>query len=97
MRDPFLMRFVFFCFGDKSRAMDIIEEQIGVYRRQLAHRQENQKRWQHENVFVKRIVELGIDLNEAFIDWLEQSKVEIADEFKNSPKDVDGGAEYITG
>jgi DNA-binding PadR family transcriptional regulator len=97
MRDPFLMRFVFFRFGDKSRAMDIIEEQIGVYRKQLAHRYENKKRWQNENIFVKRVVDLGIHLNEAFIEWLEQSKVEIAEEFEATAEDVDAVADYIAG
>ncbi len=31
LREPFLMRFVFFGFGDERRALELIDEQILVY------------------------------------------------------------------
>ena len=45
LRDPFLMRFVFFGFGDTQVAVNLIDEQIAAYEDQLHHRQQNKKRW----------------------------------------------------
>jgi hypothetical protein len=39
LRDPFLLKFAFFGFGDKDRAVEIIDEQIALYEKQLIQRQ----------------------------------------------------------
>ena len=80
LRDPFLMRFVFFSFGDHSRAVEIIEEQIGLYSDQLKTRNENKERWQSQDLYVHLITQLGIDLNEMFLNWLKKAKQEILNE-----------------
>ncbi|MBU3916350.1 PadR family transcriptional regulator, partial [bacterium] len=41
LRDPFLMRFVFFGFGESERAIEIIDEQIVEYKAQLTKRKKN--------------------------------------------------------
>ena len=77
VRDPFLMRFVFFGFGNKKRSMESIEEQIRLYQAQLKQRQANLDRWQQYDIFVRLIAELGVDLNEMFLDWLRRSRDKI--------------------
>jgi PadR family transcriptional regulator AphA len=77
VRDPFLMRFVFFGFGNKERSIESIEEQIRLYQGQLKQRQANLDRWQQYDIFVRLIAELGVDLNKLFLDWLKRSRDEI--------------------
>jgi PadR family transcriptional regulator AphA len=77
LRDPFLMRFVFFGFGDRSRAAALIEEQIGLYQKQLGKREKNLERWKEQDVYVRLITQLGVDLNRVLLDWLEKAKTEI--------------------
>ncbi len=79
LRDPFLMRFVFFGFGDRSRAVEIIDEQIQVYEKQLKTRKENLGRWERHDVYVRLITQLGVELNEMFLDWLKRSRQELRD------------------
>ena len=77
LRDPFLMRFVFFGFGDDARALELIDEQIALYEKQLAMRRENYARWGSKSLYVKLTADLGINLNLMFLDWLRASRVEI--------------------
>ena len=77
LRDPFLLRFVFFGFGDNSRAVEIIDEQIGLYEEQLKTRNENLEHWHTHDKYVRLITQLGIDLNEMFLNWLKKAKDEI--------------------
>ncbi len=77
LRDPFLMRFVFFGFGDKKRSLELIDEQIVIYQKQLKQRRMNLERWQEHGDYVRMISELGVNLNEMFLKWLKKSRVEI--------------------
>lgn len=77
LRDPFLMRFVFFGFGDPERAVELIDEQLIQYRSALKHREQNLERWQKSSIFVKLIAELGVSLNEVFLEWLDHAREEI--------------------
>jgi DNA-binding PadR family transcriptional regulator len=77
LRDPFLMRFVFFGFGDRSRAVELIEEQIGLYQKQLGKREKNLERWKEHDVYVRLITQLGVNLNRVLLDWLEKARKEI--------------------
>jgi len=79
LRDPFLMRFVFFGFGNKKRSIEIIDEQIRLYQEQLEQRRANLERWQKHDIFVRLMAELGVDLNEMFLDWLKRSRGKIAE------------------
>jgi DNA-binding PadR family transcriptional regulator len=78
IRDPFLMRLVFFGFGTKKRALELIEDQIRQYKKQLENRRENAKRWEKSDVYVKLVADLGVTMNNVILEWLETSQKEIA-------------------
>ena len=77
LRDPFLLKFAFFGFGDDSRALDIIDEQIFLYEKYLVQRLENRERWEKQGVYVRLLAELGISQNEMFLKWLMHAREEI--------------------
>jgi DNA-binding PadR family transcriptional regulator len=79
LRDPFLMKFVFFGFGDSKRSLEIIDEQIQRYKADLNRREKNLERWGKNGTYVRLTAELGASLNEMFLKWLEHSKQEILD------------------
>lgn len=79
LRDPFLTRFVFFGFGEKDQALKIIEGQIQLYEEQFKHRQDNITRWQHHDTYVRLMAELGVTLNEMFLNWLKHARKEISE------------------
>ena len=74
LRDPFLMKFVFFGFGDAKRSLEIIDEQIKRYKNDLVRRKNNLKRWENSGTYVRLTAELGTSLNEMFLTWLKHSK-----------------------
>jgi DNA-binding PadR family transcriptional regulator len=82
LRDPFLMRFVFFGFGDKTRSLEIIEDQINLYNAQLKGRRETLGRWQDHDIYVRLMAELGVSMNETLLKWLDRSRREIAKSMK---------------
>ena len=83
LRDPFLMRFVFFGFGDKKRSIEIVEEQINLYNTQMKKRRENLERLQHHDIYVRLMAELGVRMNEMLLEWLERSRKEIEESMKD--------------
>jgi PadR family transcriptional regulator, regulatory protein AphA len=85
LRDPFLTRFVFFDFGDRDRALQIIQGQIDSYERQLERRRDNLPRRKEQGVYVKLIAELGEDFNEMYIDWLKRAHQEISESEDRGP------------
>lgn len=78
LRDPFLLRFVFFGFGSKERALELVDEQIGLYETQLEKRRMNMRKWQRQDLYVRQMGELGLLLNEMILEWLKRSRQEIA-------------------
>lgn len=82
IRNPFLMRFVFFGFGDKDRALEIIDEQTDLYEKQLARRYANLPRWEKQDICVRLMTELGTQMNEVFLDWLKRARQEISEHEK---------------
>jgi DNA-binding PadR family transcriptional regulator len=83
IRDPFLMRFVFFGFGNKERAVEIIDEQIADYQDQLDKRYRNKEKWKDKDIYVNLIADLGIEFNEMVLKWLHHSREAILDETQN--------------
>lgn len=77
LRDPFLMRFVFFGFGKREDALAIIEEQISQYQAQLAFREQNLQKWQQNDIYVNLMAELGVRMNQMFLEWLESARKRI--------------------
>ncbi|MFZ2630691.1 MAG: PadR family transcriptional regulator [Desulfosalsimonadaceae bacterium] len=90
LRDPFLMRFVFYGFGDPGRAVEIIDEQIKRYEKDLTRRENNVDRWDKSGLYVRLIAELGVNLNAMMLDWLKHSKEEIS---KAEARELDNDAE----
>jgi hypothetical protein len=70
---------VFTGFGTKQRALELIDEQVDLYERQLERRSENQKRWRRQGVYVRLTGELGVELNEMYLQWLRRAREEIAE------------------
>lgn len=79
LRDPFLMRFVFFGFGDTQIAIRLIDEQIISYEDQLYHRQQNKKKWRSKDIFVNQVAELGIEMNIMFLTWLRSTRKKLVE------------------
>ncbi len=78
LRDPFLLRFVFFGFGSKELALGQLDEQIRSYEKQLEKRRENVRKWRRQGLYVRQMGELGLLLNEMMLEWLRRSRREIA-------------------
>jgi DNA-binding PadR family transcriptional regulator len=90
LRDPFLMRFVFFGFGEKKRSLEIIDAQLGTWERQLSKRSANLARWEQSGLYVRLMAELGLRMNEVFVEWLKEARQEIvADETNDSSPGVE--------
>jgi DNA-binding PadR family transcriptional regulator len=83
IRDPFLLKFVFLSFGDRTRALEIIEEQIRIYAGDLSSRQHRYDTKPSEALNVRLMRELGISLNEMMLAWLERAKAEIQAEISS--------------
>jgi PadR family transcriptional regulator, phenolic acid-responsive transcriptional regulator len=78
MRDPFFLRFMFFGFGDRSRALELIDDQIRHYEEQIERRRERMARWQKFDIYVRLLAELGVDFNQRILDWLKHARKEIS-------------------
>ena len=86
LRDPFLMRFVFFAFGEKDRSLEIIDDQVESWERQLGRRYANLAKWENAGVYVRLMAKLGARMNEVFLQWLKEAREEIAaDENASDP------------
>jgi DNA-binding PadR family transcriptional regulator len=77
LRDPFLLKFAFSQFGDNERIIDMLDEQIAVYEKQLIQRKTNRKRWESQDVTVQLLADLGIRQNELYLSWLRHARDEI--------------------
>ncbi len=77
LRDPFLLKFAFFGFGDHERALEIIDEQITLYENNLSRRIKNKKKWEKQGVYVNLLAKLGVNQNEMYLDWLLEARKEI--------------------
>jgi DNA-binding PadR family transcriptional regulator len=77
IRDTFLLKFAFFGFGEDERAMEIIDEQIEIFKDQLKRRKINRRRWERQGIYVRLIAELGITQIEMYLDWLRHARAEI--------------------
>jgi DNA-binding PadR family transcriptional regulator len=86
LRDPFLMRFVFFGFGDTDRSIEIIDAQIKRYEKDLDRRKKNLARWEKSGLYVRLIADLGMNLNQMILEWLTHSRQEIFKEIETENK-----------
>jgi len=77
IRDPFLLKFAFFGFGNDERALEIVDRQIEIYEAQLRQRQINRGRWERQNLYVRLMIDLGINQIEMYLEWLYRARVEI--------------------
>ena len=80
IRDPFLLRFTFFGFGDTARSLELIDEQIKMYEEQLDVRRSHLPRRTRGSAHARLLADLGVGLNETMLDWLRRAKKELANE-----------------
>ena len=88
LRDSFLLKFAFFGFGDDDRALEIIREQIALHEKQLERRKAKQHRWSKRGVYVRLLAQLGVALNEAYLQWLRHAALEV----ENYRKELKGSS-----
>lgn len=79
LRDPFLMRFIFFGFGSKEQAVAILDRQIAQYEAQFLRREQHVERWQQRGNYVRLVAELGVEFNRMYVQWLKRARQEILD------------------
>jgi DNA-binding PadR family transcriptional regulator len=91
LRDPFLMRFIFFGFGDKEDALDLVEEQIRLYEKQLFRREAKMPKWKKQGMYVRLTAELGLSFNEMFLQWLYKVRDEIRESTSQDMKMASAG------
>ena len=84
IRDPFLLKFAFFGFGEDEQSMKIMDEQIEFLEAQLKRRQINQKRWERQGVYVRLLAELGVTQNKMYVEWLRHARTEIENNLKGT-------------
>lgn len=77
IRDPFLTRFVFFRFGSREQALELIDEQIALYEAKYQQRQSQSEHLKQQNIYVSLVVELGITYHEMVLEWLKYAREEI--------------------
>lgn len=92
IRDLFLLKFAFFGFGEVKRALEIIDRQIKIYEAQLEQRQVNRRRWERQGVYVRLIIDLGINQIEMYLEWLRRARTEIEKQIKGSSSSVENTA-----
>ncbi len=79
LRDPFLMRFIFFGFSSKEQAVKIIDHQIKMYEEQYTRRTQHLERWRRRGPYVRLVAELGVEFNQMYVKWLKRARREILD------------------
>lgn len=77
LRDSFLMRYIFFGFGETTRAVEMIDDQIQLYQKQLARRRDTYQKRTSVDLYARLISELGMEMNAAFLRWLARVREEI--------------------
>ncbi len=70
LRDPFMMRLIFFKFGEAEDALRLINEQIRRSERSLARRQESRSGWDKRGFYSRMARELGLSYKEVYLQWL---------------------------
>lgn len=91
LRDPFLMRFIFFGFGNKEDSLNLVEEQIRLYEKQLFRREAKMPRWKNQGMYVRLTAELGLSFNETFLQWLYKVRDDIRDSTSQEMKAASRG------
>lgn len=84
IRDPFLLKFAFFGFGEDASALKTIDEQIEFFESQLKRRQVNRKKWERQGVYVRLLAELGVTQTQMYLEWLHHAKQEIEKKMKKA-------------
>ena len=79
LRDPFLMRFIFFGFSSPEQAVAIIDKQINQYEEQFLRREQHVERWKQRGHYVRLVAELGVEFNRMYVQWLKRARQEILD------------------
>ena len=90
IRDPFLLRFIFFGFGDPDTALEQIDRQIELYKATRTKREHNMERWKDMDVYVTHVAKLGISFNDMVLQWLLEAREIIVDNMNETNKKASG-------
>lgn len=71
-RDPFMLRFVFFGFGEEEDALGFVEKEIRRNEKQRDVRLEALPRRKTQGMYVSKAAELGLKRREMYLDWLNE-------------------------
>ena len=77
LRDPFMMRFIFFGFGEKEEALRLIDEQIQLTDQRIARRKESMPRWKNRGFYPVMARELGLSYAEVYLQWLRKIRARV--------------------
>jgi len=90
IRDPFLLRFIFFGFGDPETALEQIDKQIELYKSTRIKREQNMERWKDMDIYVTQVARLGISFNDMVLQWLLEARETIQNELNKANKKASG-------
>ena len=93
IRDPFLLRFIFFGFGDPDTALEQIDRQIDLYKATRSKREHNMERWKDMDIYVTQVAKLGISFNDMVLQWLLDAREVILKNAKETKKKASGSLE----
>ncbi|MBN1882842.1 MAG: PadR family transcriptional regulator [Deltaproteobacteria bacterium] len=93
IRDPFLLRFIFFGFGDPETALEQIDRQIELYKKTRTKREQNMERWKDMDVYVTQVAKLGITFNDMVLQWLLEAREVIQNTRDETNKKASGSIE----
>jgi DNA-binding PadR family transcriptional regulator len=93
IRDPFLLRFLFFGFGDPDIALEQIDRQIELYKSTRTKREHNMERWKDMDIYVTQVAKLGISFNDMVLQWLLEAREVILSTMDKTNKKASGSSE----
>jgi DNA-binding PadR family transcriptional regulator len=74
VRDPFMMRFIFFKFGDKDKTLLIIDEQIEAAEKIIARRKKEKPHWETQGLYHFLSQDWGLASTELYLQWLRKAR-----------------------
>jgi DNA-binding PadR family transcriptional regulator len=77
LRDPFMTRFIFFEFGEKEDALQLIDEQIKRAERSLANRMKTMASRKSSGFYSAMARRLGILRIEVYVKWLHKVREQL--------------------
>lgn len=87
LRDPFMMRFIFFGFAEGEDVLKLVDEQIRLAEQSLARRKEGITKWKKRGFYSYMPRELRLSYNEVYLKWLHKVR-DYVDAHRRNPSKV---------